>query len=83
VDYNPGVARNELCQLICNLELPLGIDSNVVFEHYIRHVHATRAPDDMSRREMVYCQIMEWWVSRHRGICLVSLTNIKSLISRL
>jgi hypothetical protein len=41
-DYNPDIARTELCRLICTLDLPLGIGSTTAFERYIKHVHNPR-----------------------------------------
>jgi hypothetical protein len=41
-DYNPDIARTELCRLICTLDLPLGIGSTVAFERYIKHAHNPR-----------------------------------------
>jgi hypothetical protein len=41
-DYNPDVARIELCHLIARLELPLGIDAYDAFVEYIRCAHNPR-----------------------------------------
>lgn len=41
-DYNPDIARTELCRLICTLDLPLGIGSTTAFERYIKHAHNPR-----------------------------------------
>jgi hypothetical protein len=41
-DYNPDIARTELCRLICTLDLPLGIGSTAAFERYIKHAHNPR-----------------------------------------
>jgi hypothetical protein len=41
-DYNPDLARTELCRLICTLDLPLGIGSTAAFERYIKHAHNPR-----------------------------------------
>jgi hypothetical protein len=41
-DYNPDVARIELCRLIARLDLPLGIGACDAFVEYIRHAHNPR-----------------------------------------
>ncbi|GJN06361.1 hypothetical protein PR202_ga24084 [Eleusine coracana subsp. coracana] len=41
-DYDPKVARNELCRLIVASDLPLNISSTDAFKHYIQVVHYPR-----------------------------------------
>ena len=41
-NYNPAVARSELCRLIARLDLPLGIGETEAFEDYIVHAHNPR-----------------------------------------
>jgi hypothetical protein len=41
-DYNPDVARIELCRLIARLDLPLGIGAYDAFVEYIRCAHNPR-----------------------------------------
>jgi hypothetical protein len=41
-DYNPDVARIELCHLIARLDLPLGIGAYDAFVEYIRRAHNHR-----------------------------------------
>ena len=41
-NYNPAVARSELCWLIARLDLPLGIGETEAFEDYIVHAHNPR-----------------------------------------
>jgi hypothetical protein len=41
-DYNPDVARIELCRLIAGLDLPLGIGAYDAFVEYIRRAHNPR-----------------------------------------
>jgi hypothetical protein len=41
-DYNPDVARIELCHLIARLDLPLGIGAYDAFVEYIRCAHNPR-----------------------------------------
>jgi hypothetical protein len=41
-DYNPDVARIELCHLIARLDLPLGISAYDAFVEYIRCAHNPR-----------------------------------------
>jgi hypothetical protein len=38
-NYNPAVARSELCRLIARLDLPLGIGEIEAFEDYIVRAH--------------------------------------------
>ena len=41
-DYNPAVARSELCRLIGRLDLPLGIGESQTWEDYIVLAHNPR-----------------------------------------
>jgi hypothetical protein len=41
-EYNPAVARTELCHLIARLYLPLSLGASVEFEEYIRNAHNSR-----------------------------------------
>jgi len=41
-DYNPAVARSELCRLIARLDLPLGIGESQAWEDYIVLAHNPR-----------------------------------------
>ena len=41
-DYNPVVARSELCRLIARLDLPLGIGETQAWEDYIVLAHNPR-----------------------------------------
>ena len=41
-DYNPAVARSELCRLIARLDLPLGICESQAWEDYIVLAHNPR-----------------------------------------
>ena len=41
-DYNPAVARSELCRLIARLDLPLGIGETQAWEDYIVLAHNPR-----------------------------------------
>ena len=41
-NYNPAVARSELCRLIFRLDLPFGIGEIEAFEDYIVHAHNHR-----------------------------------------
>jgi hypothetical protein len=41
-EYNPAVARSELCYLIARLDLPLSLGASVEFEEYIRNAHNPR-----------------------------------------
>jgi hypothetical protein len=41
-EYSPAVARTELCRLVARLDLPLGFDTSLEFEEYIRTAHNPR-----------------------------------------
>jgi hypothetical protein len=41
-EYNPVVARTELCRLLARLDLPLGFGASPEFEEYIRTTHNPR-----------------------------------------
>jgi hypothetical protein len=41
-NYDPAVARYELCRLIARLDLPLGIGETVAWEEYIQRAHNPR-----------------------------------------
>jgi hypothetical protein len=41
-EYNPAVARTELCRLIARLDLPLSLGASIEFEEYIRNAHNPR-----------------------------------------
>jgi hypothetical protein len=41
-EYNPAVARTELCRLVARLDLPLGFGASPEFEEYIRIAHNPR-----------------------------------------
>jgi hypothetical protein len=41
-NYDPAVARTELCRLIARLDLPLGIGDTDAFEDYIVRAHNPR-----------------------------------------
>jgi hypothetical protein len=41
-EYNPTVAKTELCRLIARLDLPLSPGGSVKFEDYIRNAHNPR-----------------------------------------
>jgi hypothetical protein len=41
-EYNPIVARIELCRLIARLDLPLSLGASIEFEEYIRNAHNPR-----------------------------------------
>jgi hypothetical protein len=38
-EYNPAIARIELCRLLARLDLPLGLGASPEFEEYIRIAH--------------------------------------------
>jgi hypothetical protein len=38
-EYNAGVARSEMCRLICRLDLPICLDESSIFEEYIKKDH--------------------------------------------
>ena len=41
-EYDPQVARTELCRLIARLDLPLGIADTDAWDDYIQHAHNPR-----------------------------------------
>jgi hypothetical protein len=41
-EYNPSVARTELCRLIARLDLTLGFGASPKFEEYVRIAHNPR-----------------------------------------